>query len=635
MPKRTLNALKSMLKKHSSTIVALILFLFFAISIIVSSQESTTMDEKAHIPSAYSYVKYNDMRLNPEHPPLLKDLAGLPLLFFNPKFPDTDPFWTQGINEQWELGNKFIHSNDAEKITFWSRFPIILISLLLGFFIFRWTKEIAGAMAGIFALILYAFDPNIIGHSHYVTTDIGIAAFIFISFYYFIKFIKKPSLKNTVLAGIFLGLVQLAKFSAVLLFPLFGLITVVYALAKKKPDFDERTNLKFKWEKFWEYVGKYALAVIICFAAIWVLYFYNTFNMPAGKIQDIANLVFGNEGIGKIAKLVVIQMSNIPILKPLSEYFLGVFMVFARVAGGNTYYFFGKVANQATPLYFPVVFLLKETIPFLILILFTSIYTVCQTVKNIATREGNLFRKIWAVTANYLRTGVVQYSMFGFILLYSYLSITGNLNIGFRHLFPILPFAYFLVSKKVFDFMKNIRHEFTRKIFTVILIIFSIWIILEPIIYYPSYLSYFNELTGGPKNGYQYVTDSNYDWGQDLKRLKNWVAEHNTCFPPGSNPAPLSPEMSKICHEKFAITVPIDKIYVDYFGGSNPRYYLGDKFVPGNSEVYPQSGWYAISAVFLQESIHKEKKPGEKSYQWTQAYEPIRIGDSIFVYYVK
>ncbi len=601
------------LKKYANHIVLIILGIILNVSVIVSSRESTTMDEQAHIPSAHTYVKYNDMRLNPEHPPLLKDLAGIPLQFLNVKFPVDDPGWTNGINEQWNLGNKFIHSNDAEAVTFWSRFPIILIALLLGFFIYKWTRELAGAAAGLFALALYAFDPNILGHNHYVTTDLGIAAFIFIAFYYFIKFIKNPSWKNTLLAGIFLGLAELAKFSAVLLFPFFALIIVIYAIFKKKPDSENSAVFKYKLKKFGEYVFKYAVIVTVCFVLIWILYQYNTFNMPAEKIQDVARTVFGNDGTGAMAKNIVIKMSKVPVLKGLSEYFLGVFMVFVRVEGGNTYYFFGHVSNQATPWYFPAVFMLKETIPFLILILFTGGYAIYNLIKNIIREEGSAFAKLWARINYYLQTGVTCYAMLGFILLYSYLSVTGNLNIGFRHLFPILPFAYVLVAKKTFDFIKNIKAEQTLKTIKIILMVIIAWIILEPVIFFPSYISYFNEFAGGPKNGYRYVADSNLDWGQDLKRLRNWVNDYNF-----KNPAN-----------------PIEKIRIDYFGGSNPAYYFGDEFTPWHGEYGSTKGWIAVSATFIQESIHKQKKCGEKSYQWLLDYQPFaRIGDSIFVYYV-
>ncbi|MCX6765576.1 MAG: glycosyltransferase family 39 protein [Candidatus Moranbacteria bacterium] len=602
-----------MLKKYSTFIVLAILGWFFAVSLIVFSQESTTMDEQAHIPSAYTYVKYNDMRLNPEHPPLLKDLAGIPLLFLNVKFPTDDPAWMSGVNEQWNLGNKFIHQNNADAITFWSRVPILLVALLLGFFIFRWTKELAGTAAGLFALVLYAFDPNILGHNHYVTTDIGIAAFIFIAFYFFVKFVKNPNWKNTVLAGVFLALAELAKFSGVLLFPVFGIIAITYALAKKKPGFDQRSDSRFRWAKIWEYVGKYMLIIIICFAIIWIVYFYNTFNMPAEKVQDISKAVFSDSGMGIISKSIVIKMSAISFLKPLSEYFLGVFMVFVRVEGGNTYYFLGNVSNHASPAYFPVVFLIKETIPFLLLLLAAAGLAIFQTVKNIFSYPGNILAKIGGTIKFYLQTGVAYYTMLAFIALYVYLSITGNLNIGFRHLFPILPFAYVLVSKKVFDWIKSANSETTKKTFKIILAGLVIWIVLEPLIFFPSYLSYFNQLVGGPKNGYKYVTDSNADWGQDLKRLRNWVSDYNQSHPQD----------------------PISKIRIDYFGGSNPGYYFGNAFIPWHSGNNPEAGWYAISAGFLMENISKAKQPGEKSYEWLKSYSPYaRAGDSIFIYYI-
>jgi 4-amino-4-deoxy-L-arabinose transferase-like glycosyltransferase len=95
------------------------------------------------------------------------------------------------------------------------------LSLILGLFIFKWTRELAGIGAGLFALILYAFDPNILGHNHYVTTDLGIAAFVVFAFYYFLRFIKDPTWKNVFILGIFLSLVQLAKFSSILILPIF------------------------------------------------------------------------------------------------------------------------------------------------------------------------------------------------------------------------------------------------------------------------------------------------------------------------------------------------------------------------------------------------------------------------------
>jgi hypothetical protein len=636
------------LKRLAPQLLGLMMVAFFALSLLVSFQESTTMDEKAHIPAGYSYVRYQDMRINPEHPPLIKDLAGLPLLFLDPApvMPKSDPLWENGdwldVSKfpegpartwglaQWEFGDKILHQNgnDANTITFWSRFPIVLISLLLGFFIFRWTRELAGTIAGLFAALLYFFDPNIIGHSHYVTTDIGIAAFIFLAFYYFIRFLRKPDWKHVIIAGVFLGLAQLAKFSAVLLFPIFGMFAVLYglSLAVDSAPSPWRTRLM----NGLLFGLKYGVSVIVCFLVIWILYVPNTWNMPGSVIAEIARAQFPNDrAIGRIAEASVIAMSNISVLKPLAEYFLGLFMVFARVAGGNTYYFLGHVSNQASMLYFPIVFVLKETLPMLFLILAGSGYTLYRTIRAVALERGlGILRLI--VTS--FRERIAQYLMAFFILFYSYVSITGNLNIGFRHLFPILPFLYVLVAKTVFDFLKRLQDDsVSQKMARLFVGGLTLIIIVIPVLSYPSYLSYFNAIGGGHKNGYQYVTDSNYDWGQDLKRLGDFVRNFNECVTTNfSHPT---------CEAFRSIDAPRDtpirSLRVDYFGGSNPRYHLGDTYVGWHSYLPPEPGWYAISIGFLQENLHKPLAPGEQSYAWLRGKTPaLRVGDSLFVYFI-
>ena len=136
-----------------------------------------------------------------------------------------------------------------------------------------------------------------------------------------------------------------------------------------------------------------------------------------------------------------------------------------------------------------------------------------------------------------------------------------------------------------------------------------IWIFSIPIFNYPSYTSYFNESIGGSKNGYNYVTDSNTDWGQDLKRLRTYVKQH--------------PE--------------IDKLRVDYFGGGDIKYYIGDKYVMWWDSKRPvETGWYAISTNFLQGSIYDTKKTVGDSYRWTLDYKPVTmIGKSILIYHIE
>ncbi|KKQ53630.1 MAG: Glycosyl transferase family 39 [Parcubacteria group bacterium GW2011_GWD2_38_11] len=610
--------MENFLKKHYHWIVLIIMSFFVTVSLLNAKNDTATFDEVAHIPAGYSYITQQDMRLNPEHPPLLKDLIGIPLAFLDLKFDTTQPFWTgEGLNKiwddgQWAAGKHLLYEagNNPDQILFWARLPIVLISVILGLFLFMWGKEIAGILGGLFVLTLYAFDPNILGHNHYVTTDIGIAAFLTFAFYYFLKFIKNPTWKNVAVGGIFLGLVSSVKFSSLMAFPILGLVLLGYPLIKKISHNDIEIKEKFLRTKlFFSYLIKGVAAFAISMVIVWILYFANTYNMPQDVIARQINFSFPSNDTNPLSiatNSALTALNSSTMLRPYAEYFLGVTMVFKRVAGGNGAYFLNNVSGKASTIYFPLVFLIKETLPFLVLILFSLLYTGGQIVNSF--KKSIIEKAVRKNFKRFLQTGVMQYSLFGFIVLYSYLSITGNLNIGLRHLFPIMPLAYLLVTKKVFDFLRH-KHFVTKHQLHVLFAILIIWIVMIPVFSYPNYVSYFNETVGGSKNGYKIVTDSNVDWGQDLGRLKIFLDQ---------NPQ-------------------IEKINVDYFGGGNPAYYLGDKYISGWDSKRPiEAGWYAISVNSLQVSIYdKMNKTPENNYAWTQQYEPVdMIGNSIMIYYI-
>ncbi|MBI1974944.1 MAG: hypothetical protein HYS57_01130, partial [Parcubacteria group bacterium] len=136
---------KSLLKPHllaMGLLATMAGFLFYA-----AWHDSATMDEVAHIPAGYSYVVTRDMRLNPEHPPLVKTLSGLAVfLAARSHFPEDLTSWQTGINDQWSFGFDFLYrsGNDAEKIIHAARIPAIILTLLLGWFIWLWGKELMG-----------------------------------------------------------------------------------------------------------------------------------------------------------------------------------------------------------------------------------------------------------------------------------------------------------------------------------------------------------------------------------------------------------------------------------------------------------------------------------------------------------
>lgn len=633
------------LNKHSKYIITAILLFVAIVSFLNARNDSLIYDEDAHIPAGFSYVTQHDLRLNPEHPPMLKDFAGLMLLPMHLKFNIAKPFWTSEINGEWDAGHDLLwqEGNNADEIIFWARVPFVLLSLVFCLFLFKWGKELGGLGAGLFTLILAAFDPNVLGHNHFVTTDLGIAAFMAFAFYYFLRFVKDPSWKNVLLAGFFLGLEQLAKFSSITLFPILALAAIVYPLVRLNPD-KTRSLWKFRFKKLGEYIGKGLVIFILSLVVVWIVYFINIYKMPQQKLAETINnyfpatsVSFGNQAVNKVTLALNKSWAG----RPFSAYILGIAMVVQRVDGGNTAYFMGQVSNQGFPAYFPTVFLLKEPLPNLFFYLLALVITLIVFIKYL-TRSRDA-RSPDSGLAGYLRNNIVTFSLFCFIVLYAIVSIRSNLNIGFRHLFPILPFAYLLTSKTLFDFLKRLNRH-ARLIWSVIIGFMTLFLIAGTVSAYPAYMSYFNELAGGPKNGYRYVDDSNADWGQDLKRLKTWVDSYNQSC--GGNLAASNKNLScaKLVSSAFLTTLqksgdsslPISQIRVDYFGTADVNYYFGALARPWSDNTRPiQSGWYAVSANFLMSSIYDKTKPDDQSYRWLEKISPVaQVGTSIFVYYV-
>src|SRR3989338_10650750 len=158
-------------KKYTNILVGVLLFLVFLQPFLAMKNFSPAFDENSHLPSGYSDLKTGEIKLNPQHPPLIKILAALPLLFLDLKFDFLDPSLAGPQTNEWQFGRNFLSDNGVDKVIFWGRIPMVLLSVLLGFYVFKWGKELFGYRAGVIGLLIYAFMPNLIAHAQFITTD--------------------------------------------------------------------------------------------------------------------------------------------------------------------------------------------------------------------------------------------------------------------------------------------------------------------------------------------------------------------------------------------------------------------------------------------------------------------------------
>ena len=584
-----------MSKQLTNFLAVLLLTFMFSLAILSMAGDSLTMDEVAHLPAGYSYLTQKDMRLNPEHPPLMKDLAAFPLLFIkNIKFPSEIPAWKDDINGQWAFGYHFLYhmGNPADKMIFWARIPMILLLILLGFFIFKWARELFGNKVALLALFFFSFSPTFLAHGRLVTTDVAASFGFFIGIYYFLRALENPTRKNIIFGGLAFGIAQLLKFSVILLVPLFIFLALIWWWVNK----ESHKNKK----NFLQPLKILALIFLIGFLLVWSFYIYHIWGyLPERQVRD-TKFLLSSFGFRPAADFVIF-LADKPILRAFGQYLLGLLMVFQRAAGGHTTYFLGEVGAAGWKHYFPIVYAIKIPLAFHIL----TIVALCFAAFEI---KKPLFQRTFFRLKNWTKNNFPEVACLSFIALYWAVSLRSNLNIGVRHLLPAFPFTMLLVAREIGKLTANLKK------FLIVLLLLLIWQAISVISIYPHFLAYFNELVA-PNQGYLYTVNSNLDWGQDLKRLNDWVEKNN-----------------------------IEKIYVDYFGGGDAKYYLKEKFAPWwgtrSPDEFPKGNYLAVSVTFLQGGrglpIAGFDQP-TGYYLWLYQYEPpiAKIGYSIFIYHIK
>ena len=573
--------------KKINILAGALLILFSALAATSMWNDNANYDERIHLPAGYSYVTQQDMRLNPEHPPLVKDLSGLPLLLMKINFPYQSWGWNTALTTDssrtpvWQtdvgFGNDLLYfsGNDAQNMMRYGRIPIILIGILLGFYIFKFAREQWGDLTGIIALAFYSFSPTFLAHTRLVTTDVAAAAAFFISFYYLYKWLKAPTQRNIWLFGIVLGISFLTKFSTFLLIPIFGFIILIWIL------------LNGQWKK---YIGGFILILIVALLVIGAVYVYHIWNYPIEKQAIDTAFILSTFGFKPLANL-SIWISSQPYLRAWGEYFLGFLMVLQRSGGGNTTYYLGEISADGSRSYFPMMYLLKEPLAYILL----AFFALFLALKKFISRK---------ISIEFFRNNFAEFGMLLVVAVYWFFSITSNLNIGVRHILPTIPFIYILTAGQISNWIKN---SVKKSLFVLVLLV---WVSVSVISVWPSFLAYYNEIAGGADRGYMIAVDSNLDWGQDILRLSQFIEKNN-----------------------------IKEIKLDYFSGAPAEYYIKTaKIIPFNREI-PQKGWLAVSASVLQGACKGDKIPcsyDERSYTWLDQYKPVaKIGYSIFVYKIE
>ncbi|RII26154.1 MAG: hypothetical protein CXR31_10625 [Geobacter sp.] len=230
-------------KFNKQLIVTLLLALFLTQSCISLTSKSATFDEVQYFGIGKYIMQHQkwDVMGAILHPPLTYYLGSLPLLFakedpqlweYGDVKRDLDFLGAPDIYRGQELLS--LPENKDDRLLISSRLLTALVSLLLGYYVYRFSRELFGEASGVLSLFFFSFCPNMLAFSGISVPDMPLTVFSFISIYYLWLSLKRDARKYTMLAGLFLGLALLCKFTALLLLPLDVCIFTLFMLKEKR-----------------------------------------------------------------------------------------------------------------------------------------------------------------------------------------------------------------------------------------------------------------------------------------------------------------------------------------------------------------------------------------------------------------
>jgi hypothetical protein len=487
-------------------VLAVLLLTHAALLPFLSWSTSPNRTETGHLGAAvylWHTGKFDVFHVNP---PLVRAVAGAPIaLFCKPDYDFTGYSPRPQDRSEWRIGSAFVAANELDDLrlyVFLARAACIPLILLGGYFGYRFASELYGEWSGITFLILWTFSPLILGWGATICPDVAAASMGIVGLYTFWHWLKNPTWKKAIIAGLCLGLMPLTKMTWIIAFPIWILVAFVY--------FAPFANLAVK-----KFTAKNATQLTaIMLLGIYTINMGYLFDGSFRSLKDykfISGTLTGNEIVkGKAAvvgsRFADSWLGHVPIPLP-AEFVQGLDTQKIDFERGLESYARGIWSDRGWWWYYGYVLLLREPLGVWGLFIM-AVFMNCFFRNANASHASASWRDELTV-------------LMPLLLIFVFLSSQDGFSINPRYIVLVLPLLYIFVSKAASS----------TKICRLLSAVFLAWVIGSSLSFYPYSMSYFNELAGKPTNYPKYLLGSNIDWGQDAYALKAWVDKHPEAKP--------------------------------------------------------------------------------------------------------
>jgi len=543
------------MKQASRIVLAGVVLLLALMALLADGavrRESATFDEVAHIGAGVSYLQKLDMRMNEEHPPLAKVLAAAPLVVRGVRADYSHVSWTfsgsaffkQFLGE-WIFGHWLIFRwNEPLSTVFWARQPMLILTLLLGVVLFLFGSRLGDEWGGLLCLCAYATMPVMLAFGPLVLTDIAITLFVVLTLWAFASMWRTPSRGAIVGFGLAFGAALLSKFSAGLLF--FCFPAFILSLRWRPLSGQPRDKAELRaWRRLrWWSLTKGTLFAAL---AVYAVYLVFSWNEPTDSLGFLGH---------NWAALLLRRL-----LMPPWVYLRGL-VLFAFTAHPPAY-ILGNWYPHGIWFYFPILFLLKSPLAFLILLV-------------LALAVG-LVRKFHPMRLALIPEGLELHwrAVWVFLVVFTGACMLSRFQFSIRH-FSVSLVLLILLLAPLPRALAQLRSSgwpaaLAGAWLTVGLALASVATAVHA---YPSYLPFLNSLSLG-RPAYFLVADSNLDWNQGLLEAENFVRQRG-----------------------------LTHLLIDAYSFSDPTMYVPQAQFWNCQEAAPQDGgqWAIVSVNLIRES---------------------------------